>query len=40
VLDIPGGFGKAPVAGMEPDGAGGWRVADRAGRVHIYRDDL
>lgn len=40
VLDIPGGFGKTPVAGMEPDGAGGWRVTDRAGRVHIYRDDL
>ncbi len=40
VLDIPGGFGKTPVAGMEPDGAGGWRVTDRAGRVHSYRDDL
>ncbi len=40
VLDIPGGFGKTPVAGMEPDGAGGWRVTDRAGRVHIYRDHL
>jgi lysine 2,3-aminomutase len=40
VLDIPGGFGKTPVAGMEPDGAGGYRVTDRAGRVHLYRDDL
>ncbi|WP_363346996.1 lysine-2,3-aminomutase-like protein [Methylocystis echinoides] len=40
VLDIPGGFGKTPVAGMEPDGAGGWRVTDRAGRVHVYRDDV
>jgi len=40
VLDIPGGFGKAPVAGMEPDGAGGYHVADRAGRVHFYRDEL
>jgi lysine 2,3-aminomutase len=40
VLDIPGGFGKIPVAGMEPDGTGGYRVTDRAGRVHRYRDDL
>jgi lysine 2,3-aminomutase len=40
VLDIPGGFGKTPVAGMEPDGTGGYRVTDRAGRVHSYRDDL
>ncbi|PPD41234.1 MAG: lysine 2,3-aminomutase [Methylocystis sp.] len=40
VLDIPGGYGKATVADMEPDGAGGWRVADRAGRVHLYRDAL
>lgn len=40
VLDIPGGFGKAPVAGMTPDGAGGWRIVDRAGRGHLYRDDL
>jgi lysine 2,3-aminomutase len=40
VLDIPGGFGKVPVSSMEPDGAGGWRVADRTGRVHLYRDSL
>lgn len=40
VLDIPGGFGKTPVAGMAPDGAGGWRITDRAGRLHLYRDDL
>jgi lysine 2,3-aminomutase len=40
VLDIPGGFGKVPVAAMEPDGAGGWRVTDRAGRVRHYRDVL
>jgi len=39
VLDIPGGFGKAAVSEAEPDGRGGWRVADRAGRVHVYRDD-
>jgi len=39
VLDIPGGFGKAPVAEAEPDGAGGWRITDHAGRVHLYRDD-
>jgi lysine 2,3-aminomutase len=40
VLDIPGGFGKAPVISAQPDGAGGWRVTDRAGRVHFYRDEL
>ncbi|CAJ0871474.1 lysine 2,3-aminomutase [freshwater sediment metagenome] len=40
VLDIPGGFGKTPVAGMEADGSGGFRVTDRTGRVHFYRDDL
>ncbi|WP_330082748.1 lysine-2,3-aminomutase-like protein [Methylocystis iwaonis] len=40
VLDIPGGFGKIPVSALEPDGAGGWRVLDRAGRLHLYRDDL
>jgi lysine 2,3-aminomutase len=39
VLDIPGGFGKTPVAGMEADGSGGFRVTDRTGRVHFYRDD-
>lgn len=40
VLDIPGGFGKVPVTSMESDGSGGWRVADRAGRVHGYVDAL
>ncbi|MDJ0447627.1 lysine-2,3-aminomutase-like protein [Methylocystis sp. JR02] len=40
VLDIPGGFGKIPVSALEPDGAGSWRVLDRAGRLHLYRDDL
>jgi lysine 2,3-aminomutase len=40
VLDIPGGFGKIPVSSMEPDGSGGWRIADRAGRAHLYRDSL
>lgn len=39
VLDIPGGFGKTPVAGIEVDGSGGFRVTDRTGRVHFYRDD-
>lgn len=40
VLDIPGGYGKTPVSALEPDSAGGYRVVDRAGRVHFYRDDL
>ncbi|MCC3244501.1 lysine-2,3-aminomutase-like protein [Methylocystis sp. WRRC1] len=39
VLDIPGGFGKAPVSDAETDGEGGWRIADRSGPVHLYRDD-
>ncbi len=41
VLDIPGGFGKIPLtpAAAEPDGAGGWRLIDPAGRPHAYRDD-
>lgn len=40
VLDLPGGYGKARVAQgqAEKDGAGRWRVTDRAGRVHLYRD--
>lgn len=40
VLDIPGGFGKARVAEaqLSPDEDGGWRVLDRAGRAHTYRD--
>jgi lysine 2,3-aminomutase len=40
VLDIPGGFGKAPVAGMAADGSGGFKVTDRTGHVHFYRDDI
>lgn len=40
VLDIPGGFGKVPVASMEPEAPGFWRVSDRAGRVHRYADAL
>lgn len=40
VLDIPGGYGKTPVADMQPDGTGGYRVVDHAGRAHFYRDDL
>lgn len=40
VLDIPGGFGKAPVATAKADGAGGWLFVDRAGRAHVYRDDI
>lgn len=40
VLDIPGGYGKASVADMEPHDSGGWRVMDRAGHVHLYRDAL
>lgn len=41
VLDLPGGFGKARVAdnAAAPDGSGGWRIVDRAGRIHRYRDD-
>lgn len=41
VLDIPGGYGKIPLAGeaAESDGAGGWLLKDPAGRVHPYRDD-
>jgi lysine 2,3-aminomutase len=40
VLDIPGGYGKTPVADAQPDGTGGYRVVDHAGRAHFYRDDL
>lgn len=41
VLDIPGGFGKVPaddawIAG--PDEHGAWRVTDRRGAVHDYRE--
>ncbi len=39
VLDIPGGFGKVPVAApyIEPAN-GGWRVTDPDGRAHDYDD--
>ena len=40
VLDIPGGFGKVPVEPphvVEAE-AGVYRVTDREGRVHTYRD--
>jgi len=41
VLDIPGGYGKISlgVEAARPDGAGGWRLTDPAGRVHSYRED-
>lgn len=41
VLDIPGGFGKTPIAAEAAarDGEGGWRIRDRLGAVHAYRDD-
>lgn len=39
VVDIPGGYGKVPVAAarIEADGAG-WMLTDRAGTPHPYRD--
>ncbi len=38
VLDIPGGFGKVPVGPsyLEPNGDGGYRVADWRGGSHSY----
>ena len=41
VLDIPGGYGKISLAeqAAAPDGVGGWRLVDPAGRLHSYRDD-
>jgi lysine 2,3-aminomutase len=41
VLDIPGGYGKIPLGAeaASPDGAGGWRLTDPAGRTHSYRED-
>ncbi len=42
VLDIPGGFGKAPIAGgaVSPAGSGGgWLVEDGAGAFHAYPPD-
>ncbi len=40
VLDIPGGWGKVPVAASAARPAdGGWRVTDPAGREHRYPPD-
>ncbi|HHY50636.1 MAG TPA: lysine-2,3-aminomutase-like protein [Alphaproteobacteria bacterium] len=40
VLDIPGGYGKSPIAAgyIEPRGEGCYAVSDFRGRVHEYRD--
>jgi len=40
VLDIPGGFGKAPVGPcyLAERGTGGYAVEDWQGRIHGYRD--
>ena len=41
VLDIPGGYGKVPVApcAVSPSEAGGWIVEDSAGIRHLYPAD-
>jgi lysine 2,3-aminomutase len=41
VLDIPGGFGKSPIAPcyLLPDGGGCYRVEDFNGRTHAYPPD-
>ncbi|MGH7109882.1 MAG: lysine-2,3-aminomutase-like protein [Stellaceae bacterium] len=40
VLDIPGGYGKVPLApGAASRGEGGWRIEDPNGRVHEYPPD-
>jgi lysine 2,3-aminomutase len=41
VLDIPGGWGKVPLAvpAIEPGGSGGWVVEDPAGARHAYPGD-
>jgi lysine 2,3-aminomutase len=42
VLDIPGGYGKVPIApcAVTPDGSsGGWVVEDGAGVQHAYPAD-
>ena len=42
VLDIPGGYGKVPIAAgavSAPRGAGGWIVEDPAGGQHAYPAD-
>lgn len=38
VLDIPGGYGKTPLAAetVTADGEGGWMVTDYQGRTHRY----
>jgi lysine 2,3-aminomutase len=38
VLDIPGGYGKAPIGPgfIEAQGQGRWLVADFQGRTHVY----
>ncbi len=38
VLDVPGGFGKAPLGPdyVSQDAAGGWRIRDWQGRTHAY----
>jgi lysine 2,3-aminomutase len=40
VIDIPGGFGKIPVAAphVVPRAEGGWWLTDRKGQRHLYRD--
>ncbi len=42
MLDIPGGFGKIDLmsAGVRDLGGGLWRVSDRFGSHHIYRDSV
>ena len=41
VLDIPGGYGKVPIApcAVSPSEAGGWIVEDSAGIRHLYPAD-
>jgi lysine 2,3-aminomutase len=41
VLDIPGGYGKVPIApcAVTPGGCGGWIVEDGAGAEHPYPAD-
>jgi lysine 2,3-aminomutase len=41
VLDIPGGYGKVPIApcAITPEGSSGWSVEDSAGARHPYPPD-
>lgn len=40
VVDIPGGYGKAPVGPVYAQSeAGGWRLTDWRGGAHFYADD-